>query len=123
MSNTQDTNHAPTLFQQKVYDACSRIPSGRVTTYQLLARSIGCGSARAVGQALRRNPYAPRVPCHRVIASDLTLGGYEGQKDSEALSRKIALLASEGVMFQLYQHSFRLSDHTLLVDLSRTHKR
>jgi methylated-DNA-[protein]-cysteine S-methyltransferase len=88
-----------TPFQQKVYDACRRIPPGRVSTYKLLARAIGCGSARAVGQALRRNPFAPDVPCHRVIASDGTLGGFAGQAVGKALRRKQSLLQAEGIVF------------------------
>ena len=70
-----------TPFQQRVYDATCRIPAGRVTTYGLLARHLGCRSAQAVGQALRRNPFAPQVPCHRVIAADLRMGGFCGARD------------------------------------------
>lgn len=58
---------------------CSAIPKGRVSTYGDLAKALSPPScARAVGQAMRRNPFAPRVPCHRVIASDLRLGGFSG---------------------------------------------
>ncbi len=89
-----------TAFQQRVYDAARRIPSGRVTTYKLLARAVGCASSRAVGQALRRNPFAPEVPCHRVIRSDLTLGGFAGKTDGPQLRRKLKLLADEGVLFE-----------------------
>ena len=64
-----------TSFQRRVYDAVVMIPAGCVSTYRLVALYIGCGAPRAVGQALRVNPYAPRVPCHRVIASDLRIGG------------------------------------------------
>ncbi len=89
----------PTLFQQRVYDALRQVPAGRVTTYGLLARHLGCRSAQAVGQALRRNPFAPEVPCHRVIAADLHIGGFSGQRSGAQLVRKQALLAQEGVMF------------------------
>lgn len=89
-----------TDFQRRVYDATRRIPKGRVTTYRLLARHIGCRSPRAVGQALRRNPYAPRVPCHRVIASDLTLGGFAGETAGPKLRKKQRMLAREGVHFR-----------------------
>ena len=101
----KETNHV-TAFQARVYEAVSRVPAGKVTTYAGLAQAIGCGSARAVGQALRRNPFAPRVPCHRVIASDLTLGGFNGQRAGAELARKRGLLASEGVEFR----NDRLSD-------------
>jgi len=90
---------APTPFQTRVYAALKTVPRGRVTTYGLLARLLGCGSAQAVGQALRQNPFAPIVPCHRVIAADLTLGGFCGQRTGAALRRKIRLLAAEGVTF------------------------
>jgi len=90
---------APTPFQTRVYAALKSVPRGRVTTYGLLARHLGCGSAQAVGQALRQNPFAPVVPCHRVIAADLTLGGFCGQRTGAALRRKIGLLATEGVVF------------------------
>ncbi|MCC5845436.1 MAG: MGMT family protein [Verrucomicrobia bacterium] len=89
-----------TEFQRRVYAACSRIPPGKVATYAGLARSIGCGSPRAVGQALKRNPFAPAVPCHRVVASDLTIGGFMGRREGEEVSRKRGLLEAEGVRIE-----------------------
>jgi methylated-DNA-[protein]-cysteine S-methyltransferase len=91
-----DWSHV-TPFQRRVYEALLQVPAGKVTTYGLLAKAIGCGSAQAVGQALRRNPFAPDVPCHRVVASDLTLGGFGGETAGENMRRKERLLASEGV--------------------------
>jgi len=88
-----------TDFQRRVYDAISRVPRGKVTTYKLVAAAIGCGSCRAVGQALRRNPFAPKVPCHRVIASDLTIGGFAGERTGPRIRSKLALLKAEGVRF------------------------
>lgn len=88
-----------TPFQQRVYEATQRIPKGKVTTYKLLAEAIGCGSPRAIGQALRCNPYAPTVPCHRVISSDLTIGGFYGATAGHEIDKKLTLLASEGVHF------------------------
>lgn len=88
-----------TEFQRRVYDACSRIPRGRVATYASLAGVLGCGSPRAVGQALRRNPFAPEVPCHRVIRADFGIGGYSGATDGGKIARKLKLLAAEGVVF------------------------
>jgi methylated-DNA-[protein]-cysteine S-methyltransferase len=90
---------APTDFESRVYAAVAEVPPGRVTTYGALARRVGSGSARAVGQALRRNPFAPQVPCHRAIASDGTIGGYAGAVDGPELRRKRELLAAEGVEF------------------------
>lgn len=88
-----------TPFQRRVYDETRRIPRGTVITYGELARRIGCGSAQAVGQALRRNPFAPEVPCHRVVAADGSLHGFYGERSGVALGRKRALLESEGVTF------------------------
>lgn len=90
----------PTEFEQRVFDTICRIPRGRVTTYGLLARELGCGSAQAVGQALKRNPFAPEVPCHRVIASDLGAGGFAGQREGTKIRKKLRLLQEEGVRFQ-----------------------
>lgn len=66
-----------TPFQRKVYEAALKIPRGQVRTYAAVARAIGQPkAARAVGQALKRNRWAPAIPCHRVVASDGSLGGY-----------------------------------------------
>lgn len=89
-----------TAFQARVFEAVSRIPRGKVSTYARVAAAVGCRSSRAVGQALMRNPYAPRVPCHRVIGSDLGLGGFNGCRVGHEVSRKQALLKSEGVEFR-----------------------
>lgn len=86
-----------TPFRRRVYEALLEVPRGYVTTYGLLARRIGCASARAVGGALRANPFAPEVPCHRVVASDLSLGGFCGCREGAEIARKSALLRGEGV--------------------------
>ena len=110
---------AVTPFQKRVYDAARRIPEGKVSTYGHLARAIGCGSPRAVGQALRRNPFAPRVPCHRVIAGDLTIGGFGGKTTGQRIRKKLAMLATEGVRFE----NGRLADATQLFTFDRRKKR
>ena len=70
-----------------------RIPSGKVTTYKEIARTLkNPGAARAAGNACSSNPHAPRVPCHRVITSAGFLGGY-----NNGIKQKIRLLKSEGV--------------------------
>lgn len=84
-----------TEFQRKVYLATIDIPRGETVTYGELARRIGCRSAQAVGQALRRNPFAPDVPCHRVVAADGSLHGYGGYTDAEHLACKKELLEGE----------------------------
>lgn len=86
-------NSSLTLFQKKVLLETLKIPRGKTLSYRSLAKRIGSPfSMRAVGQALKINPYAPHVPCHRVIASDGTLGGY-----SAGLRKKKSLLKKEGV--------------------------
>lgn len=89
----------PTEFEQRVYELVSTVPVGKVVTYAALARALDCGSAQAIGQALKRNPYAPEVPCHRVIRTDQTIGGYAGETQGSKLRRKLKLLRAEGVEF------------------------
>ena len=88
----------PTAFQERVYEAVSRIPKGKVSTYGAIAKAIHCGSSRAIGQALHRCPYGDEIPCHRVISADLTLGGY-GDNLAPELARKRRLREREGVTF------------------------
>lgn len=91
--------HRTTAFQQRVYAAVCQIPYGHVSTYGAVAKAIGCGSSRAIGQALRRNTGDDETPCHRVISGDLTLGGYGGEASERELQRKRRLLQREGVTF------------------------
>ncbi len=102
-----------TDFERKIYRIVSQIPRGYVSTYKLVARKAGCGSCRAVGQALKRNPYAPRVPCHRVIASDLDIGGFCGSLRGRQIQRKVKLLRREGVLFE----KGKLTDPSRVYDL------
>lgn len=88
-----------TPFAARVYAALQTIPAGSVITYAALGRRAGCGSPRAVGQALRANPLAPAVPCHRVIAADLSPGGFFGESKGPEIARKLRLLSAEGVHF------------------------
>ncbi|MDE1798728.1 MAG: MGMT family protein [Candidatus Micrarchaeota archaeon] len=84
-----------TPFQRKVLAAVYRIPRGEVRTYAQVARAAGHpNAARAVGSVMKMNPYAPQVPCHRVVRSDGSLGHYSG-KGGMAGKRK--LLCQEGV--------------------------
>jgi methylated-DNA-[protein]-cysteine S-methyltransferase len=81
-------------FQREVLLAAAQIPCGQVTTYGQLARRIGRpGAARAVGQALGHNPIPIILPCHRVLASDGSLGGYSGR---HGVRTKAHLLRLEG---------------------------
>jgi methylated-DNA-[protein]-cysteine S-methyltransferase len=82
-------------FNQKVWAITARIPKGKVVTYGDIAKALGSGKAsRAVGNALNRNPYAPTVPCHRVVGSDGSLTGFAG-----GLKMKRELLSREGIDF------------------------
>lgn len=79
-----------TAFQQRVWQALLTIPYGETVSYGEIARMVGCKSARAVGQAIRRNPIALIIPCHRVVGANGTLGGY-----AYGLNRKKQLLELE----------------------------
>lgn len=73
-----------TPFQWQVLKITMTIPLGETRTYQWVADQLGKPKAvRAVGQALRRNPYPLIIPCHRVIRSDGSLGAYAGQYDGK----------------------------------------
>lgn len=80
--------HLP-KYTRKVLEATSRIPIGYVASYGAVAKAVG-GSPRAVGNVMAMNPFAPVIPCHRVVNSDFTLGGYGG-----GLAVKIELLQRE----------------------------
>lgn len=84
-----------TPFQRRVYLELLNVPSGETISYGELARRIGCRSAQAVGQALKRNPFAPEVPCHRVIASDGSIGGFHGKRQGDMIEQKRLLLEGE----------------------------
>jgi methylated-DNA-[protein]-cysteine S-methyltransferase len=79
-------------FNQKVWALCARVPAGFVVSYGDIARALGSQAYRAVGNALNKNPYAPAVPCHRVVGSNGSLTGFAG-----GLAKKRALLEAEGV--------------------------
>ena len=84
-----------TKFQQKVWKYLKSIPRGKVKTYKQVAMAIKHPkSARAVANACGKNPYAPKIPCHRVIRSDGALGGYSGKG---GIKTKLRLLRSEKV--------------------------
>jgi len=84
-----------TKFQIKVWKYLKTIPKGTVKTYKQVAIAIKCpNSARAVANACGKNPYAPKIPCHRVIRSDGGLGGYSVM---DGIKTKQRLLRSEKV--------------------------
>ncbi len=79
-------------FYESCYKVLRKVPRGKVTTYREIARALNSKAYRAVGTAMNKNPYAPQVPCHRVINADGNLGGF-----ASGLKNKIKLLKSEGV--------------------------
>ena len=86
---------SPTKFQLKVWKYLKTIPKGKIRTYKQVAAAIKSPkSARAVANACAKNPYAPKIPCHRVIRSDGALGGYSGRG---GIKQKLKLLRSEKV--------------------------
>jgi len=101
------TGKPVTLHQWAVYDHVRKIPVGKVTTYKDICDALGTGSPRSVGSALRNNPFAPFVPCHRIIASNHFIGGFDGEwrgkidmNDTKSnVQKKIRMLAKEGVGF------------------------
>ncbi|MEI7482215.1 MAG: MGMT family protein [Elusimicrobiota bacterium] len=87
---------AYTDFQRAVWMACMTIPRGQTRSYKWIAGQIGRPKAvRAVGSALGKNPFAPLVPCHRVIKSDGTLGRYSGPGGIKAKRRLLNLEAKQ----------------------------
>src|SRR5437867_3661274 len=81
-------------FNEKVWALTTRIPRGKVATYGDIAKALGGSAYRAVGNALNKNPFAPAVPCHRVVGSDGSLTGFAG-----GVVKKQRLLRAEGVSF------------------------
>lgn len=79
-------------FSDKVYALTKKIPKGKISTYKVLARALNCKSYRAVGNALNKNPYAPIVPCHRIVCNDGKIGGF-----AKGVKNKIKLLKKEGI--------------------------
>ena len=84
-----------TKFQLKVWNYLKKIPKGKVKTYLEVAKANGKPEAfRAVANAVGKNPYPPKIPCHRVIRSNGSLGGYSGKG---GIKTKKLLLKREGI--------------------------
>jgi methylated-DNA-[protein]-cysteine S-methyltransferase len=103
------------IDRELVYSLTRQVPKGRVTSYGGLAKAVGRPeAARAIGSILHANPYAPVVPCHRVVHGDGRIGGFG---DKRGVAKKIELLAAEGVFVEddrikdfekIYFNRFRL---------------
>lgn len=83
----------------KVYRLLKQIPKGKVTTYKSLAQALHTKAYRAIGQILKKNPDAPTAPCHRVVKSDGSIGGYMGAESSTSCGQKKNILMGEGIEF------------------------
>ena len=85
-----------TKFQVIVWKYLKSIPKGQTRTYKEVAKAIKRPlSYRAVANAIAKNPYSPLIPCHRVIKSDGSVGGYSGKG---GVKTKVKLLKSEGIL-------------------------
>jgi methylated-DNA-[protein]-cysteine S-methyltransferase len=84
-----------TPFQKQVYALVKKIPRGYVTSYKELAHKLNCKAYRAVGFALSKNPFAPQIPCHRVVRSNGSVGGFRGKRFDKEKAR---LLRQEGMV-------------------------
>ncbi|HME86904.1 MAG TPA: MGMT family protein [Candidatus Nanoarchaeia archaeon] len=84
-------------FSEKVYAIVKRIPKGKISTYKDIGIALHTKAYRSIGSVLKRNPNAPHVPCHRVVASDGSIGGYMGMKSGKNIKTKIAMLQKEGI--------------------------
>lgn len=106
-----------TDFQARVYAAVRRIPRGKVVSYASIATAVGCGSPRAVGQAMRLCE-EDGVPCHRVVAAGCLLGGYGGKAAGNPVQKKKRRLLAEGVRFD---RQGRIDPACVLRDSPRLH--
>lgn len=89
----------PTDFEMSVYHFIQQIPRGKVLSYSDIVAGLGRGSSRSVGSALAKNPFAPEVPCHRVVCKNGSLGGFYGKTEGPQLTKKRDMLEQEGVQF------------------------
>ena len=89
-----------TAYRKRLYSTLLSVPEGRYTTYAAMSDYLQ-SSARAVGNGMRNNPFAPNVPCHRVLSADGSIGGFGGDwgKDGKHAMKKVDLLRDEGVKF------------------------
>ncbi len=79
-------------FNERCYAVLRKVPKGKVTTYKAIAKKLNSNAYRAVGNAMNKNPHAPKVACHRVIKSDGSVGGF-----ASGTKNKIKMLKAEGI--------------------------
>lgn len=92
-----------TEFESRVYRLASRIPPGKVASYRQIAEKLNTRAYRAVGNALNKNPFSPKVPCHRVIRSDGSIGGFaKGTKAKERMLKDEGIEIKDGKISPRY---------------------
>jgi|SRR3989338_7058098 len=79
-------------FSEKCYELLKEVPKGKITTYKIIAEKLGTKAYRAVGNAMNKNPYAPKIACHRVVNSNGKIGGF-----ALGVKNKIKILKKEGI--------------------------
>ena len=79
-------------FYEKCYSILKKVPKGKITTYKEIANALGTKAYRAVGNAMNKNPYAPKVCCHRVVKTNGNVGGF-----ASGTNKKIQMLKKEGI--------------------------
>ena len=82
-------------FLEQCYALLKQVPKGKITTYKAIAEALGTKAYQAVGSAMHKNPYAPQVPCHRVINFNGEVGGF-----ASGTNTKIKLLKREGILIK-----------------------
>mgnify|MGYP001611204159 CR=1 FL=1 len=85
-------------FNEKCYSLLKKVPKGKLATYKDIASALGTRAYRAVGNAMHKNPHAPKVPCHRVVKSNGEVGGFALGK-----RKKIEMLKKEGIIIKGYK--------------------
>ena len=81
------------MIEKKIYRKLLQVPSGKITTYKELARSVGLENGqRVIGQIMKKNPFPVIIPCHRVVKSNGEIGGY-----AYGISIKKSMLVKEGI--------------------------
>ena len=100
------------MLADKIYHLCRQIPKGKVSTYKEIGKALNIKAYQAIGQALRKNPYAPDVPCHRVVSSTGHLHGFKGKRKGKALKEKKLLLEQEGIHIEKNKINLKKYIHT-----------
>jgi methylated-DNA-[protein]-cysteine S-methyltransferase len=98
-------------FNEKVWNAIKKIPKGKISTYKEIAKAIGKPKAvRAVGNACNKNPFSPRIPCHRIVKSNGEVGGFAlGTKKKKELLKKEGIEIKKGKIIGFKKKLFKFN--------------